>query len=140
MSAEAKGPVVARESAELEFAAWCASMRLTRKLDESTLNDADKASLLATKKLIIDAIEDGFLARNEQGLFVFTTGDGKHVTFKKPTGATLMAIDNAKADAGVHRTMKFLAEMTGEAPVVFSKMDLVDVQVCDAIAGLFLAK
>lgn len=131
-------PKVARDVAEAEFDKWAKAMRLERKLDPSTLDDEDKKGLAVTKATILGAIQDGILAVDEEGRFVMTVGE-KRVLFKKPKGADLMAIDSAKAEAGVQKTVKFLTSVTG-GQVSFAQMDLADVQICDAIATLFLAR
>ena len=136
---ESSEPKVVRAQAEIEFERWAKAMRLQRKIDPSTLNDEDKRGFALTKGAIIGAIEDGYLTCNDQGLFELQAGD-KRLVFKKPKGSALMAMDQAKSDAGVHKTMKFLAEMCGVPTSTFANMDVADYQVCDAIALLFLAK
>jgi hypothetical protein len=133
-------PKVAREVAEAEFQRWADTMRLSRKLDPARMNDTDKASLQVVKEDILGAIEDGLLVVNGDGLFEFTPPGGDTLTFYKPTGASVMAMDQAKAGEPTRKLTKFLADMTHSSAAVFSKLEMVDLQVCDSIAQLFLAK
>lgn len=138
-------PTVAREVAEAEFDRWAAAMRLTRKVDASKLDDADKAALQSLKESILGAIEDAALVVDGEGRFVFTPEGNKGevtIVFHKPTGASVMAMDQAKSGETGRRMAKFLADMTRNPVDLFAgtKLELVDLQVCDSIAQLFLAK
>jgi hypothetical protein len=133
-------PKVAREVALVEFQRWADAMRLTRKLDPDKMNDADKGSLNVVKEDILGAIEDGLLVVNGEGLFEFSPPGAETLTFYKPTGASVMAMDQAKAGEPTRKLTKFLADMTRSNAAVFAKLEMVDLQVCDSIAQLFLAK
>jgi hypothetical protein len=135
-------PVVAKEVAEGEFDSWVEAMGLTRKVDPSTLNDEDKKSLADQKGVLLEAIMAGALSLNEAKCFVFTPRASKErepITFYEPTGASLMATDQAKLGNVVQKQFKFLADMTQQPASRYAKMVNRDLSVCLAIAALFLA-
>ncbi len=135
---------IAREVAEQEFERWAAAMRLGRKLDPSKLDDEDKKGLTIVKGTLLDAIQDRLLVVDSEGRFVLSSTTNKgtpfSLTFNKPKGVDVMAIDQAKPDEGVKKTVRFLASVTGQNAPFFSTIDLADFQICDAIATLFLAR
>jgi hypothetical protein len=135
-------PVVAKEVAEADFDRWLAEMGLSEKCDPARLNDEDKRSLAAVKELLIGALMSGSLVVDAGGCFVFTptkSADQTPITFYEPTGASYMAMDLAKRDQGVQKTIKFLADMTKQNPTRFAKMVNRDLSVCSAISAIFLA-
>lgn len=131
---------VAREVAEAEFQRWADAMRLTRKLDLAKMSDADKAALGVLRECLLDAMQDGQLVVDEEGRFVLAIAGVEPLVFNKPTGASVMAMDQAKGTEPTRKLVKFLADMTKRTTDTFAKLDLVDLQVCDSIAQLFLAK
>lgn len=135
-------PVVAPEVAEHEFARWVDAMGLARKLDTSRLNEEDAKSLVDQKRLLLDAIEDGNLAVDEQGQFVFTpcVGDRNPITFFEPDGASLMATDKVKATGLVQKQFNMLGAATKTSAQRFSSMKQRDLNVCLSILALFLAR
>jgi len=135
--------VIGRDVAEKDFERWATAMRLGRKLDPAKLDDEDKKGLALIKGTLLDAIQDGLLVVDTEGRFVLSStvkGTPFSLTFNKPKGADLMAIDQAKADETVKKTVKFLASTTGQNAPFFSTIDLADFAICDAIATLFLSR
>ncbi len=134
---------VAAEVAEAEFERWAAAMDVVSKLDTDAMDDEDRKSFLANKRPIIDAIRVGRLVCNEAGEFVFSPqcGNPQSLTFKEPTGASLMAMDTAgKANHGVAKTFAVLAAITGEGAKTFGLMPNRDLTVCQSILVFLLAK
>lgn len=127
------------ELAELELDGFAKAMDLD--LDPSGKSDEDKADMLDSKRTVIRAIRKGSVVI-EGGLPTFTpqrSEDTTPVTFYEPTGATLMAIDKARAGEDVSKTFKVLVDLTKTTtPKTFAKMKLNDVKVCVAIMGLFM--
>lgn len=142
MSDGKKEPVVAKEVAEGDFEKWLTEMGLSDKCDPARLNDEDKRSLAATKEVLIAAMMNGSLVVDDAGCFVFTpvkSVDLTPITFYEPTGASYMAMDQAKRGQDVQKTVKFLADMTKQSPTRFAKMVNRDLAVCSAISAIFLA-
>lgn len=139
---DGKEPAVAKEVAEADFEKWLAEMGLSDKCDPARLNDEDKRSLAAVKELLISALMGGSLVVDGGGCFVFTptrSADQTPITFAEPTGASYMAMDQAKRGQDVQKTIKFLADITRQSPTRFAKMVNRDLAVCSAISAIFLA-
>lgn len=128
--------IVAREVAEQEFARMCEAFRV--ELDESGLDDDEKAKLKDTRQKVVRDIMRGTLVVAENGLPTYTCGDGKPVTFHKPTGATLLALETYHGSKQIANTIAGAADMTRLDRGAFGKMELYDAQVCMRLATLFL--
>jgi hypothetical protein len=142
MSGVQSEPALAKEVADAEFDRWLSEMGLAEKCDPARLNDEDKRSLAAVKELLVTAIMGGSLVVDGSGCFVFTptkSADQTPITFWEPTGASYMAMDQAKRGQDVAKTIKFLADITKQSPTRFAKMVNRDLSVCSAIAAIFLA-
>jgi hypothetical protein len=142
MSSAEREPALAKEVAEAEFERWLSEMGLSDKCDPARLNDEDKRSLAAVKELLVGALVAGSLVVDAGGCFVFTptkSVDQTPVTFAEPTGASFMAMDQAKRGQDVQKTIKFIADITKQSPTRFAKMVNRDLAVCSAIAAIFLA-
>ncbi len=130
---------VSLELAEAEFEKFLDAMDIDA--DPRGMSDEDRAGFDNSKRTFIRAVQRGALVFNDSGLPVFTPQRSKStepITFYEPTGATLMAIDQAKKNADVSKTFKVLAETTKTTPKTFSAMALADVNVCTAVLGLFM--
>jgi CHASE1-domain containing sensor protein len=135
------GKVVATEVAEQEFARFLEAMDLAEKCDAKGLDVEDAKSLTDVKRTIISAMERGNLVVDDKGQPVYTpkAGDNRNpITFHEPTGADLMAIDQAKKSEDMKRAFQLLGAVTGETPARFAKMLNRDIVVCQAIFALFL--
>ena len=130
---------VAAEVAESEFARFIEAMELD--VDPKGWTDDDKQSFDEAKRKIVGAMELGLLVVDEEGRPVYTprVGNTSAITFYEPTGADLMAMDQAKKGASVSATWKVLAAMTKTDATRFSKMANRDLKVCQAVLALFLA-
>jgi hypothetical protein len=130
---------VAAEVAEQEFARFVETMELD--VEPKGWTDEDKQSFLESKRRIVEAMERGQLIVDEEGRPVYTprVGNTEPITFYEPTGADLMAIDQAKKGATISAAYKVLAAMTKTDGVRFAKMANRDLKVCQAVQALFLA-
>jgi hypothetical protein len=132
---------VAKEVAESEFDRMCTARRLD--IDESTMDDEDKAKFAELKKPIIRAIMGGHVIVSEAGDPTFTppVAGGKPLTFHRPTGATFMAMDSkdGKYKGQLTAMASAITEMTRTTPGDVSKLEAPDFQLCCSLANLFLA-
>lgn len=130
---------VAAEVAEQEFERFIDAMGLD--VDPKGWTDEDKQSFDEAKRKIIDAMKSGRLVIDEDGRPRYTPRlvNTDPITFYEPTGADLMAIDQAKKGANVSAGFKLLAAMTKTNVQRFSGMANRDLKVCQAIQALFLA-
>jgi hypothetical protein len=133
---------VGREVAEAEFERMCKSRRLVTAVEE--MDDDDAAGFEDLKRKIVRAIQVGDLVITDEGDPVYTppVPGAKPLTFYKPTGATLIAMD-AKgpndSDGNQVRLARAITEMTRTAKGEVSKLEVTDYRICGALANLFLA-
>lgn len=132
---------VAREVCEAEFTRFLEAMDLTEKCDAKQYDGDDLKSFLDTKATIISAMERGLLCVDEKGQPVYTPqlGNSGPIVFYEPSGADLMAMDQAKKGHDIEKQNKLLAAMTKRHPGDFAKLAMRDYRVCTAIQVLFLA-
>jgi len=128
---------VDRETAERDFDRMVAAMRVMMKSfgDENEQRDKE-----ADREAIIYQIMLGNASVDDEGRLSYTTGEGDTLTFKKPKGAAMAAIDRVKETKKVAQGYAILAELTGKAPVFFVNLDQYDVNVCLAVMTLFLVQ
>lgn len=131
------GSRMAPEVLDAEFMRFIAAMDID--IDPKGLDDDDKKSLEACKRVVIRALESGKLVVNEAGEPVFTPASGAPITFAEPTGAVFMARDKKKEGHDVAKMFATMAELTHQQPGVFATMPGREVKVCLAITQLFLA-
>lgn len=130
-------PKVAREVAEEEFARFMREMDLR---EEDPLRDADdQQGYEENKRIFIESVMAGKLVVNEDGEPVFTTSEGRAITFHEPTGNDIMAMDKAKQTQKTKGLFNMLASQTGAPLLVFAKMRNRERKVCEAIFVLFMA-
>ena len=134
-----KEKTVPKELAELEFARFLEAMDLVEKCDTSTMDAEDLKGFDKHKRVIISALECMQLVIDEAGQPVLTTGSGVKVTFYEPTGADLMAMDQAKAGKDVEKTNKVLGAMTKTTAALFAGLPMRDYRICQSLFTLFLA-
>lgn len=132
--------VTGADVAEAEFDRFIAAMDIDA--DPKGMDDADKASLLKCRRTLVAAIQSGQLVINEAGEPVFRPKMGgdeaKPITFREPSGATFMAMDQKKEGHNIAKMYAVLAEMSGQPIQTFAKMAGRDVKICQAIFSLFL--
>lgn len=128
---------VARDAAEAEFQLFVEANDID--VSPEGWDADDRKSFEETKARIVHAIEVGRLALEDGGLLTFQTRDGKTLTFKRPNGAALMAMDQSKDGHNVAKMFGTMAAMSKSSAVTFSAMDIGDLKVCQAITTLFLA-
>jgi hypothetical protein len=128
---------VAEEVAEQEFERLCEANRID--YDVSDLNEEETTDWLELRGGIVKLIRQGTLVVSEDGKPIYTPpGGSKSLTFHRPTGATLMALDSHK-DKRVANLTAAMADMTRVNSGEFGRMDSRDFQACGRIANLFLA-
>lgn len=138
---------VAKEVAEIEFAKLVDTMDL--EVDPAHMDAEDRGEFDRHKATIVGAYRRLSLVNNEEGLAVFTPkfseslpfmpANATSFTFRRPTGATLMAMDGKKVGADVTKLYASMAQMTGQHVKIFAAMDMVDLRICTALTTLFLA-
>lgn len=130
---------VAKEIAEAEFERFADAM----DLDVSTegLDDEDKRGLEKHRATIVNAIVAGHLVIDESGQPVYSPREGNTgaITFREPTGATMMAADQRKKGQDMAKLYAMVAAMTQQPAQRFANMKRRDLRVCEAIAVLFLS-
>lgn len=132
--------IIAEEVVEHEFNRFVECMDLD--VDPAGMNADDLEVFRQEKVRIINAIKSGSLVISENGEPIFTpqrSKDAEAITFYEPTGASLMAMDRKKKTDDIGKLYATMADMTKTHPSVFSRMKMVDLKVCMAIAMLFLA-
>lgn len=132
---------VALEICESEFQRFLEAMDLRDKTEGANLDAEDKKSWLEVKATILNAMRRGSLVIDESGCPVFTpqVGDVSPVTFHEPTGAELMAMDQAKVGHSVARQNNFMGAISKQGPQRFAKMAMRDYKVCQSLVAAFLA-
>ncbi|MEG1884839.1 MAG: hypothetical protein RR182_01025 [Alistipes sp.] len=131
--------VVNRENAEIEIQRFFDDMDIDS--DVSKLDEDDRKGFLENKEILIGAVMDGRLVINENSEPVYTPkrGTPNPLTFREPTGATYMAMDQKKTGQDVGKMMALMDAMTKSAPGTTAKLANVDFKVARSIAVLFLA-
>lgn len=131
-------PKVAREVAEVEFERMCAAFRI--ELDGSDLDDSDRKDFADLRDSIVRLITRGSLVVGDDGRPTYTPADqSQGITFHRPTGATLMALETYAGGKNIANTIAAMADMTRTDRGTFGKMDARDVRACTTLARLFLA-
>lgn len=138
-----------RETASEDFERMAHARRL--QVDPKRMNEEDAKKFGELKGRIVDAICDGFLAIDENGLPTMTlqepvvVTDGREskkyefLTFQKPKGRALRATDGmSDLDSG-KRLHAMMSTMAGCSPIVFDEMDWVtDHKLVQDLFSLFL--
>jgi len=132
---------VAHEVALAEFDRFADMMDLD--LDESLMQDEDRAELAKQKKRIVKEICNGSLVVNELGEVVFTPRHARSkykepLTFHEQSGASIMAIDSKSHKARVGAVHAILGDMCGVNANVFASLVGSDYKVCTAIFALLM--
>lgn len=127
------------EVAEVEFNRFVEAMSLD--IEESSLNDEDKAGLALNRRRMLLAIETGSLVIDMDGVPTYTpqrSENRESIIFYEPTGASIMAMDRKKAGADVGKMFTIMADFTRTDDKRFANLKISDLNVCMAIATLYL--
>lgn len=127
--------VVCEEAAILEFERFCEEMDI--ETDESVLDQEDLTAWNKQKRRIVGAIMKGALVVNENGEAVYTPQkiewDGEPLTFREPTTADLMTMDNKKKSQDMKKTVGVIAAMTKTSAAKLSKIKGIDMKIMLAL-------
>jgi hypothetical protein len=129
-------PVIVQEVAESEFERMILKNKIKLNLDSMT--DVDKADFTGSIEKVIDSIMDGTLVINEEHLPVLNNGD-QQITFHKPTGKVLMAMDTKKKDHDISKLYASLSDWTKTSIPTFANMGQARLSICLALFNLFFA-
>jgi hypothetical protein len=130
-------PKVAAEVAAAEFSRMCAANRIDE--DETVFNKDELAEWREARGAIIRDICRGKLMIDPEGRPVWTTEEGKALTFNRATAATFIALETHGKGKDVSNTLAALGEMTGAGKGELSKLMATDFHGCNRLAQLFLA-
>jgi hypothetical protein len=128
-------PTMSEDVAKSELDRFFSTMDLQTTSEQLERDDPDEL------QRIVGAMVAGNLHVNEDGCPVFRPkmGQGEAITFYEPTGASYMAMDKVKKDAGdIAKMYAFLADQTQTSRATFAGMANRDVKICHVIAGFFI--
>ena len=124
--------------ADLERLADMMDIDLTLDPDMDAKEQKDSQKSIDT---VVKAIRKGDLVITDEGEAVFTPARSKGVdpiTFREPTGATLLAADKYSDNQKMHKMYAMVAEMTGTPNATFGKLKKSDMNVVMAVGIIFL--
>jgi len=132
---------ISDEVARQEFERFADAMDLD--LDESLMDDEDKAALAKQKNRIVKAICRGSLVINDDGEAVYTPSHIRSpykepITFHEHSGASIMAIDGKSSKQRVAATHAILGDMCKVHPRTFAGLVGSDYKVCTALFALLM--
>jgi len=132
---------VARDVALNEFDRFADMMDLD--LNESIMQDEDRAELAKQKNRVVKEIMNGSLVINEIGEAVYMPRHERSVykepiTFHEHTGASIMAIDGKNHKARVAATHAIMGDMCNVNPLVFAGLVGPDYKICTALFALLM--
>lgn len=127
---------IEKEVAQNEFERWASAWRI--EVDESELNEEDAQSLNEQRSKIVKAIERGYLTVSEDGTELVLNTNKGDVTFKEPTGAAYLAMDQHK-NKNMASSFGFMGAMTGTPAKYWSSVRGADLKIAQAVTAIFLA-
>lgn len=130
---------ISDDFAEQEFARFTDTMDIDT--DSKGMNDEDRKGFEASKRTVLRAIKSGAMVINDDGLPQYTPQRSKDttvITFHEPTGANLMAMDQAREGANMTKMNKVLGEITKTTPARMAGLKYYDYNVCSSVLSLFL--
>ena len=130
-------PKVAEDVAAAEFSRMCAANRIDE--DESELTKDELEEWRAMCRPIIRDIRRGKLVIDAEGRPVYTTEEGKALTFNRATTATFIALETYGKGKDVSNMIAAVGDLTGTGKGELSKLMAPDVHVCSRVIRLFLA-
>lgn len=128
---------VAEEVALQEFARMCEAYRIDA--DESGLNEEELETWRDKRAGIVDLLRRGSLVIGADGHATYTPATGKSLTFRPPTGATMLALETHPRGKEIANLTAAMADMCEVGRDVFAKMSRPDFMACTRIGGFFLA-
>lgn len=108
---------------------------------DSTADEKERKDAQKSIDTVVKAICKGLLVITEDGEAIYTPARSPQVsaiTFREPTGATLLAADRFSDKQKMHKMYAMVAEMASVEPAVFSKLKKSDMNVVMAVGLLFL--
>lgn len=124
------------QTAENEFVRWATEWSIAT--DTNDMNKEDAESFDVQKKRVVKAIQQGKLTVSETGDAITLDSDKGAITFKEPTGAAYLAMDQHKGkDMGA--MFGFMGAMSGNPAKMFASVRGSDLKLAQAITALFLA-
>lgn len=130
------------ETAEVEFDRFCDAMDL--EFDESQMDEETREQFRALKRKFITAVRKGVLEVNDSGepevkLSMSYGENGPTVVkFREPRGSDFMQVDRAKKNESAKKSYLVMASITGQPVKLFGDMRKRDLDVCQAVIGLFM--
>lgn len=128
---------VAIEVAATEFERMCAANRIDT--DETALEKDELKEWREMRDPLVRDICRGRLVIDGEGRPVYTTDEGKALTFSRATAATFMALETYGKGKDVSNMMAAVADLTGTGKGELSKLIARDFHGVSRIARLFLA-
>jgi hypothetical protein len=136
--------VINRETAIDDFQRWANRWKVGRKMRNA--KEEDKEEFEEKKYQVIDLIEDGFLMYDDdKDCLVYTfqfpgkARNLKSIEINRPSGSALMGSDKYQEKQAMHKSISFLANMTGKEVAFFSGLDYLDLEPLTMVMNLFLA-
>ena len=132
-----------KKTAESEFERYCGDNDID--CDTSGMTEDERKDFEPIKKRFVKACMQGRVKADGINLvytisnFTLAPFKGKEIVIKRPAGQAFMGMDGFKDTQSVRKIHGFLAAMTGEEMVLFSKLDKTDWLFLRDIATLFLA-
>lgn len=128
---------VAKEVAEAEFARMCDANRIDT--DETELDKDELKEWRAMRDPIVADICRGALTIDTEGRAVYTTAQGKALTFRPATTATFIALETHGKGKDVSNTIAAVGDLTGSGKGELSGLFARDFHAVTRLANLFLA-
>jgi len=111
--------------------------------DVADMEEEDLKSFEDCKRKIVRAIKLGRASLNDDGslsyVLIEAVGATSEIKMKIPSGSSYMSMDKHKDRKSIHKLYSFMAEASGTAPAIFSKMDGRDIKFFMGVSLLFLA-
>ena len=129
---------IGRDVAESELRRWMSSMKLV--ISTTGMDAEDRTQLDLNNRRIINAILDGRLVIDQDGVPVYTPRDSvdrSPIRFPRPKGKDLMQSDLFKKNHDVTKAFAIMAATSHESLDRYGEMESTDLYVCLAIAGMY---
>lgn len=134
----APAPAPAELHAESEFRRFVDEMELD--VDPAMMDEDERKAFDLLRRRLLDALRRGQLVIDKEGRPVFTpTGATESITFNRPRGKDLLAMDRHKAYAERAKTFTVMAEITKAPRELFENMAGRDLRICLSITSLFFS-
>lgn len=134
-----KPPRIGLEVAESDLLRFMASMKLLISMEG--MDAEDRTQLDLNKRRIINAILDGRLVIDQDGIPIYTPRDSENkepIRFPRPKGGDFMQSDLIKKNHDVTKAVAIMAASTRESIERYREMESTDFFVCQAIVGLYM--